>query len=111
MDTQGPIAFIAFIGPTDFNINCVSMCTKKEDSTASGPLDSYKDKFQRRTKILYFTADIPQSEDLNSTLNFAVEASKTARFTKLLRNAAKAYAACALPPDPPPPEAEPQSLA
>lgn len=50
MATRGTIVFIAFIGPTDCNFNCVSMCTKKESPNASGLLDPYKDQFQKNQK-------------------------------------------------------------
>lgn len=46
-----------------------------------------------------------------SMISLAIEHPKTIRFTNLLQIAAKACAACTLPPDLPPPEAEPQSLA
>ena len=46
-----------------------------------------------------------------SMISLAIEHPKIIRFTNLLQIAAKACAACALPLDLPPPEAEPQSLA
>lgn len=50
MATQGTIVFIAFIGPTDSDFNCVSMCTKRETPIVSGLLDPYKDQFQKNQK-------------------------------------------------------------